>query len=191
MVQYNSYNYIHSMKYRSPSFFAFLATYALLLQFPVCANQVSWSDSFENGLGEWNQSGKSISVVNENCFDGTKCVLIQRENSRDMTVISRRFRFKKPGRVTLTARIRAENVSVGEKFYERGKFVTALYEGGRECCWRDDDFDGNVSVWTSRQIIVDDVDSDTSVMLRIGLQNAKGKVYLDAVKVTFVPRESL
>jgi hypothetical protein len=166
-----------------------LLTAILLLGLPAVGGPktIEILDGFESGLGRWKASGSGISLVTEGCRGSGKCVLIERINSRDMSVITRQFTPPSPGRMTLTAYVKASNVSVGEKYYERGKFIVALVEDGRECCWRDNDFDGTLTSWTRRKIVVNDVTPSTPLILRIGLQYAKGQVFVDDVKVEFEP----
>lgn len=144
-------------------------------------------ESFEKGLGKWKQSGQKISVQQSGCRSGTSCILIERDNARDLTVISQLISVPQRGRITLSGYVKAFNVSVGQKFYEKGKFVASLFENKSECCWKDDDFDGTIPNWRKREIVIADVESSTPVMLRIGLQNAKGSVLIDDVTIKFDP----
>lgn len=172
---------------RSLTLVAIIVTLMLLTSNKIYAGTVVEAEDFEKGLGKWKQSGQVISVQKSGCRSGTNCVLIERSNARDLTVISQLISVPRRGRVTLSGYVKASNVSVGQKFYERGKFVASIIENKSECCWKDDDFDGSIPDWTERRIVIDDVEPSTPVMLRIGLQNAKGSVLVDDIKITFEP----
>jgi hypothetical protein len=153
----------------------------------IYAGAVLEEEGFEKGLGNWKQSGQVISVQSGGCRSGNKCILIERSNARDLTVISQLISVPRRGRLTLSGYVKASNVSIGSKFYERGKFVASIFENKSECCWKDDDFDGSMPDWIERRIVIDDVEPSTPVMLRIGLQNAKGAVLIDDVSIKFEP----
>lgn len=152
---FNCYNLIDSffvMENQHPFLsLAILGALFLLAPNKIYAGPGVEVEDFENGLGKWKQSGQVISIQKGGCLSGNNCVLIERTNARDLTVISQQISVPKRGRITISGYVKASNVSVGQKFYERGKFVASLFQDKSECCWKDDDFDGSILDWTERK----------------------------------------
>lgn len=148
---------------------------------------VDFHDDFGQGLGNFAVNGESISLMDD-CFGVQRCVKISRSNMRGYTFISRAFRVPGPGSLNIEVVLRADDVVPGAQMYHRGKVVAVLSENGKEVDWPNADFDGTISQWAPRTILVPDVDQSVSVDLRIGLQNATGTIYVDKVNVSFAPR---
>ncbi|MBK8113871.1 MAG: hypothetical protein IPK44_04620 [Candidatus Accumulibacter sp.] len=159
-----------------------------LFQAPAFGDTPNFQDGFEEGLGNWHPNQERIEIVGSNCFEGSKCVRIERENGRGYTYIGRVFRVPSRGTLRIEAKIRAEGVVPGVKNYQRGKFVAVVIENGKEVDWPNADFEGTISQWVPRAVTIPDLDPSIDVDMRIGLQNAKGVVFVDDVKAFFTPR---
>ncbi len=151
------------------------------------AQSPTFQDGFESGLGNWHPKLGKIEVIDVGCIEGNKCVRIQRENGRGYTFIARAFRVPSRGTLRFEAKMRADNVVPGAQNFHRAKFVAVVIEGQTEVDWPNADFEGSLNEWITRTVVVPDLDPSVTVELRVGLQNAKGTVYLDDVRVFFTP----
>lgn len=149
--------------------------------------QPVFADGFESGLENWRKTEERIEQVSQGCFEGTSCVKISRNDRRGYTHISRSFRVNAPGTLKFQARFRAENMVVGSEDFHTGKFIGVVIDGGREISWPNDDIRTSIDGWELRSFEVVDLDPSLKVDLRIGLQNAKGSLFVDDVRAMFIP----
>lgn len=146
-----------------------------------------YSNDFDNGLGDFRKTDKKIQLTSQACAQGSKCVHISRENRRAYTHISRFFRVSQPGTLRFQARMKTQNLVPGTEDYHRAKFVGVVIEGGKEISWPNDDISTSTDAWELRSFDVIDLDPSVKVDLRIGLQNAKGSLFVDDLEVYFIP----
>lgn len=140
-------------------------------------------EDFATGLSEWqvHRAGGVISPL----MSGTLPLLeISRFSRRDFTYIRKDFSLEADGNLRFEAMIAAKDVVPGGKNYHRGKFQAALLQGGKMVSWFHDDFQGTTA-WEKRSFHVYDLKAGQEVALRIGLQNAKGKIFVKEVKGYF------
>ena len=83
---------------------------------------------------------------------------------------------------------KAEYVVRGSKDFHRGKFQAVVIVNGKEVEWPDDDFEGTFA-WLPKRFQLLDLTGKEKVVLRIGLQNAKGTVFVDKIRVFHIPSE--
>lgn len=141
-----------------------------------------FQDGFDEGLKKWNTAGSSIEISLTEASN--KYLKIYRDNRRGFTYISKEFVGYK-GTLVFEANIKSEDVITGNKNFHRGKFQAVVVVNGHEVDWPDDDFKGTFP-WMPRRFQVFDLTGKETVILRIGLQNAKGTIFVDDIKVHHV-----
>lgn len=146
-----------------------------------------YSNGFENGLGDWRKTGNTIEIYTQDCPEGQNCVRISRPNRREYTYISQFFRVPAAGTLRFQARLKANHLVTGTEDYHRAKFVGVVIENNKEVAWPNNDLRASVDDWELRSFDVVDLAPSVKVDLRIGLQNAKGDLYVDDLKVFFIP----
>ncbi|MFO7803291.1 MAG: hypothetical protein R6V55_13450 [Desulfovermiculus sp.] len=140
-------------------------------------------EDFSTGLSDWqvHRAGGMISPL----VSGIVPLLeISRFSRRDFTYIRKDFSLEKDGNLRFEAMIAAKDVVPGGKNYHRGKFQAALLEDGKMVSWFHDDFQGTTA-WKNRSFHVFDLKAGQQIALRIGLQNAKGQVFVKEVRGYF------
>ena len=145
--------------------------------------QLIFREGFDEGLKGWKTEGLNIEIVTT--AESNKYLKISRDDRRGFTYISRKFVGYK-GTLVFEANIKFDDVIPGNKNFHRGKFQAVVIVDGREVDWPDADFEG-ISPWMPRRFQVFDLTGKETVVLRIGLQNAKGTVFVDDIKVHHVP----
>jgi hypothetical protein len=140
-------------------------------------------EKFDGGLEKWKTVGEDIKIVTTE--DSNKYLKISRNDRREFTYISKEFVGCK-GTLLFEANIKFYQVVPGDKNIHRGKFQAVVIVDGREVDWPDADFEGT-SPWMPRKFRVLDLTGNERVILRIGLQNAKGTVFVDDVNVYCTP----
>jgi hypothetical protein len=174
--------------------------------------ETGYDKGFETGTeyfnlgdeGKWNKlelgkdystekGGATIKVVDcrEYGREGN-CVKISRTRtgSAYIYIILRKY----SGTLRFEGMIRAENVDVDEKDYETGHFTvdvslkstSSQWEGMDGYRWHTGNFKGTFN-WVHQTIDDVHVESHEAVKLRIGLQNTTGTVYVDDIKVYYLP----
>jgi hypothetical protein len=149
-----------------------------------------FSDNFENGLGKWASNTRdsgTISVVAEGCPQSQKCVRVTNDDRNSYVYIGRKFIIQRPGSLSFGAKIRVPSLVKGAEFFHVAKFQAAIIRDGREISWPNSDIYSPVAGWRERRFKALDLKSGDEVLLRIGLQNAKGTIEVDDVEVAFVP----
>lgn len=158
----------------------------LLLSMHAHAESIIFSDDFEGGPGtlrsQWERkrdNGGEI-VIGEEKARG-KVVCISRDNRNGLTLITHRL---PPinGSVRIEAEIQADQVMTGASNFKGGQFHAVVIVNGKEVAWPKSDFDGSFG-WIPMAFDVFDITPSMAVLLRIGLQQGKGKVCIDNVKI--------
>jgi hypothetical protein len=147
------------------------------------AQEVIFTENFENGLKNWKITDEKVEIVTSKEYG--KCVRISKTNRRGFTHITHKFPARR-GKYTFHAMIQSENVVPGEKRYECGKFQAVVYDnrGRKTDYYPGDDFEGTFG-WSPRKFEALDFEGTETLELRIGLQNAKGAVYVDQIEVLY------
>jgi hypothetical protein len=149
-----------------------------------------FSDDFEDGIKKWASNTRDsgvISVISEGCPQSRQCLRISNNDRNSYVFIGRRFIIQGPGSLSFSARIRVPSLVKGAEFFHVGKFQAAIIRDGREINWPNADIYSPVSGWVERRFKALDLKSGDEVLLRIGLQNAKGFLEVDDVQVVFTP----
>jgi hypothetical protein len=149
-----------------------------------------FSDDFENGIKKWainTRDSGVISTLSEGCPQSRKCLRITNNDRNSYVYIGRRFIIRGPGSLSFSAMFRVPSLEKGAEFFHVAKFQAAIIRDGREINWPNDDIYSPVSGWVERRFKALDLKSGDEVLLRIGLQNAKGVVDVDDVQVIFTP----
>lgn len=137
-------------------------------------------EDFDHGLKKWKTRGAKLEIESANETQN-KYLKISRDDRKGFTCISREFS-NYSGTLRFEARIEAQNIVPGDKDFQKGKFQAVVFVDGREVSWPNDDFEG-----TSKEIIrrfrIFDLTGKENILLRIGLQNAKGAVLVDEIEV--------
>ncbi len=141
-------------------------------------------ENFEKGLKDWRKYGSTIQIVQGE--QQGKYIKISRKDSKAKTYIHQDFTGYS-GTLIFEAMIKSDNIVPGEFYYCRGKFLAQVDFKNGDTTWHDDDFEGTINEWTSRRFEVNDLEGTETVILTIGLQEAKGIVYVDEVKVYHEP----
>lgn len=167
----------------------FILLILFMVSMPQCifADTPDFNDDFEAGTNHWAKHGSEIALYERCGSEENSCVRIWRYNPWGYTFISRSFRVPSKGSLRIEGQVFSCDIVPGNKQYERGKFIAVLISHGKEIGYLDADFDGNSKEWIPRSIYVPRLDPSIDVDLRIGLQNATGCVYVDNVKVFFIP----
>lgn len=167
--------------------FCFIAAIAFLLGLPAYADTVIFSDDFEEGAAalrsHWERkldNGGEI-IIGEASERG-KVVCISRNDRNGLTFITHRLP-SVTGSVRVEAEIQSEQVMTGSSDFKGGQFHAVVVVGSKEVAWPKADFDGSFG-WTPLTFNIFDLDPNKVVVLRIGLQQGKGKVCVNNVKVT-------
>jgi hypothetical protein len=148
-------------------------------------SQMIFFDDFENGLKGWSSNGSRIELIDGGDEHG-RYARISRQKRTDFTHLSKKFSGYS-GTLTFEALIKSENVVPGtSKPYHRGKFQSIVYAGNQKFYPSNDDFQGTFD-WTLKRFQVLDLDGSETVVLRFGLQNAKGIMCIDNIKVFHEP----
>lgn len=158
----------------------------LLVSKTYAAEVLIFSENFESkdALKNWKVYGNSVEIVTKQDGSGS-CVKISKDNRRDWTNISKEFRHVK-GTLRFEAQIQCKDIVRGDKNWDRGKFQAVVKIDGKDVDWPADDFHED-SGFIKRQFRVFDLTGKETVVLRIGLQNAKGTVWVDDIKVFHEP----
>ena len=141
--------------------------------------QMVFNETFDKGLKGWKKHGSLLEIVHHK-KQGSYLKLTQHKR-RGFTYISRDFTGYS-GTLRFEALIQSENVIPGSQKYYRGKFQAVIIAKGKEMDWISDDFEGTFG-WSHKTFQVFDLDGSETVVLRIGLQNAKGSMCIDKIKV--------
>lgn len=141
--------------------------------------------NFSNGLRDWEVSGEEVKAIKDNVYGN--CVQISRTTRTDSTYITKKFKAR-PGTLRFSAMIQSKDiVGAGNQHWERGKFQGILYTSDRKKSYpADDDFEGTFG-WKERKFKIVDLVGTETVELRIGLQNAKGTIWVAEIKVFYEP----
>jgi hypothetical protein len=119
-------------------------------------------------LGDWAEYGDGVK-------SGKESIEISNASSWGETgIISKQI--SEPGTYKMVAWVKADNITVGNKNYEKGKFQIVVYQDGMEVGWPDSDFRGTFD-WKQKSVETR-IDGSHRIAFRIGLQNASGKVFV-------------
>lgn len=178
------------MTRKSSLLFSLFSVLVVLLT-PTTSADTLYSDGFEGGLSAWAKNGEDgsskITLISNGCASGNRCLEISKEKRRGFTFVGQTFRAPTAGQLTVSAMIRAPSLTTGSAEYYTGKFQAVVYDHGKEIDWPHADIREPVQEWVPRTFSVNDLSAGEEVMVRIGLQNAKGVLQVDDVKLTFVP----
>lgn len=111
-----------------------------------------------------------------------KVVCISRENRNGLTFITRKLP-SLTGTLRIQADIQAENVVSSKAPFKGGQFHAVVTVRGEEVSWPKADFEGDFG-WTPHEFEVPDIHPTDVVVVRIGLQQGKGKMCVNNVRVT-------
>ena len=135
------------------------------------------NEQFESvtALRNWNVNGAEVKIVAKKDGNGY-CVKIHKESRNGFTYISKDFRNVK-GNLRFEAQIQSQNIVRGDKNWDRGKFQAVVTVDGKDVSWPADDFHED-SGFIKRQFRIFDLTGQEKVTLRIGLQNARGTIWV-------------
>lgn len=167
--------------------FLLTAAVALLFGLPAYADTVIFSDDFEEGAAalrsQWERKlDNDGEVIIGEANERGKVVCISRNDRNGLTFITHGLP-PVTGSVRIEAEIQAEQVMTGSRDFKGGQFHAVVIIGGKEVAWPKADFDASFG-WTPLTFDVFDLTPSKVVVLRIGLQQGKGKVCVNDVKVT-------
>lgn len=150
------------------------------------AQRVIFADDFEGGAGalrdKWEvrrDGGGDVTIVDAG--PAGKVVCISRSDRNGLTFITRRLPSVK-GDLRVEAQIRSEDVKTGSNNFKGGQFHAVVSVSGREVNYPKSDFDGSFE-WTPLAFDVYDLTPDKTVTLRIGLQQGRGTMCVNNVRV--------
>lgn len=173
---------------RNPKSILFILGFIVVLIFQVNGNSYAqdklppiFKESFDKGLDGWHKEYKEGSIEIVTTAEGNKYLKISKDSRRGFTYISRDFVGYK-GTLEFVANIKFDNVVRGNHNFHRGKFQAVVYVDGRDVDYPDADFEGT-SPWMPRRFKVFDLTGKETVVLRIGLQDAKGTIFVDDIEV--------
>ena len=148
------------------------------------SDEVLLADDFSKGLGSWKREGHKVKVFRE---DDNKCIMIRRKNNRGSTFIKKAFKGYE-GDLIFKARIKVEDFEIGPEDYDNIKFQGRLIKKGKFTGFESQNLK-ETSDWMTVTFDVNDLKKKDETILMIGLQNAKGTIYVDDVEVIHVKSE--
>jgi hypothetical protein len=149
------------------------------------SEQLLASFDFESSdsLKEWTQvkNGGEIERV-QNPENNGWCIKIDRKNKNAFVRISQKFIFKKPESLRIEAIIKANNIIAGKgESFHTGQLQAMIKENGQEVSHPSAKFTGTFDF--QKKIVYADVGENQELVVRVGLQNAKGTMWVDDILI--------
>jgi len=144
-------------------------------------DEVLLSDDFSKGLGRWKREGHKVKVFREG---DNKCIMIRRKHNKGSTFIKKVFKGYE-GDLIFKARIKVEDFELGAEEYDNVKFQGRLLKKGKFTGFESHNLKESGD-WLDVTFDVNDLTRKDETILMIGLQNAKGTIYIDDVEVIHV-----
>lgn len=146
--------------------------------------KIIFEDDFErsNPFIWWEKNGNYIVPMERE--GGGRCIKIYRENDWDFTYISKDFR-KIKGNIVIEAEIQAENIVPNPDANQyKGKIQAMILVNGIPVAHPKENFVGTFG-FEKKLFRVSSLTGKETIVLRIGLQNVTGTMWVDNVKVYF------